>query len=180
MITDDYCSPVITRCLFVNNWSSRHGGGLWSDNSWPGPTFCSCTFYGNAAGWLGGGVSLCDGSSAVFDNTIVSFSTSGEGIFVAGGSEATFRCCDIYGNAGGDWVGVIAGQLGIDGNFSACPSFCRAEIGNFHLCDESPCLPGNHPDGYDCGLIGAAGEGCSCGPTRTGVTTWGVIKSMYK
>ena len=25
----------------------------------------------------------------------------------------------------------------------------------------SPCLPGNHPDGYDCGLIGALGEGCA-------------------
>ena len=48
------------------------------------------------------------------------------------------------------------------------------------LCDGSPCLPGNHPDGYDCGLIGAWGEGCSCGPNRRQPTTWGSIKSTYR
>jgi hypothetical protein len=41
-------------------------------------------------------------------------------------------------------------------------------------------LPGNHPDGYECGLIGAWGEGCSCGPSETEPTTWGAIKAMYK
>jgi hypothetical protein len=41
-------------------------------------------------------------------------------------------------------------------------------------------LPGNHPDGYDCGLIGALGQGCICGPSPTVGTTWGAIKSIYR
>jgi hypothetical protein len=65
-------------------------------------------------------------------------------------------CCDLFGNAGGDYVGRIGGQIGIDGNFSADPAFCDTLNGDFTLGDCSPCLPGNHPDGYDCGgIIGA-------------------------
>ena len=92
----------------------------------------------------------------------------------------TLSCCDIYGNGEGDWVGCIADQLGVNGNFSACPSYCISGHLWPGLCDESPCLPGNHPDGYDCGLIGAQGEGCSCGVSQTEPSTWGAIKSMYR
>jgi hypothetical protein len=97
----------------------------------------------------------------------------------AGGCAEVF-CCDIYGNQEGDWVGCIAGQYGVNGNFSACPSFCSMDAWDFRLCNESPCLPGNHPDGYDCGLIGALGEGCACGPTETEPTTWSGIKAVYR
>jgi hypothetical protein len=116
-------------------------------------------------------------SSPFIDNTIIAYCPSGEAIRCAA---ATLTCCDVYGNAGGDYVGCIADQLGINGNFSACPSFCDAGGGDFTLCDESPCLPGNHPDGSDCGLIGAWGEGCVCGPSATESATWGSIKARYK
>lgn len=36
-----------------------------------------------------------------------------------------------------------------------------------------------HPDGYDCGLIGALGEGCS-GPTAVEHTSWGGVKAMFR
>jgi hypothetical protein len=87
-------------------------------------------------------------------------------------------CSDVYGNAGGDWVGCIAGRLGVDGNFSADPLFCDAEGGDFTLSAESPCLPGNHPDGVDCGLIGAFGQGC--GPVSVEQETWAGIKARYR
>jgi hypothetical protein len=95
---------------------------------------------------------------------------------------AVLNCCDVWGNAGGDWEGEVADQLGTNGNFSACPAFCNIALPPYdlQLCDESPCMPGNHPDGYDCGLIGAWEEGCICGPTRIEATTWGAIKSMYR
>ena len=99
-------------------------------------------------------------------------------------------CSDLWGNVGGDWIGCIADQYGIDGNFSSDPLFCGLADGStpmihsdaspYSLHSDSPCLPGNHPYGYDCGLIGAWGVGCSCGPTRSEPTTWGAIKSMYK
>ena len=70
-----------------------------------------------------------------------------------------FYCSDLYGNDAGDWVGIIAGQEGIDGNFSANPLFCDPENGDFSLAEESPCLPLNN----DCEvLIGALDVG-TCG-----------------
>ena len=68
-------------------------------------------------------------------------------------------CCDVYGNDGGDWVGWLAWQAGIEGNFAEDPLFCElvsSKLGSpLRLHEDSPCLPGNHPDGWDCGLIGA-------------------------
>jgi hypothetical protein len=114
------------------------------------------------------------------ENTIIAYNTETGvdclGLLIA----PVVRCCDIYGNGEGDWVGCIADQLGIDGNISVCPSFCLMGNWSLGLCDGSPCLPGNHPDGYDCGLIGAQGEGCICGPSDTESATWGAIKSMYR
>ena len=44
------------------------------------------------------------------------------------------------------------------GNIEADPLFCdRVE---YLLQGDSPCLAGNHPDGIDCGTIGARGVGC--------------------
>jgi hypothetical protein len=91
-------------------------------------------------------------------------------------------CTNIYGNEGGDWVDSLAVWLGVHGNFSADPAFCNPDISPYDLglCQNSPCLPGNHPDGYDCGLVGALGEGCVCDPTSTRPSTWGAIKAMYR
>ena len=84
-------------------------------------------------------------------------------------------CCDIYGNAGGDWVDCIADQYGVDGNFSADPLFCDVTAGDLTLASESPCLP----DGNDCHvLIGAHGEGCEESPVKA--SSWGSIKAMFR
>ncbi len=169
-------SPVVRNCTFWRNEANRAGGGFRSESSHPRLT--NCTFVGNRA--TGAGAIHCWGRTTTIENTIIAFSASGSSIECSHDCEVSLTCCDVYGNAGGDWVGCIADQHGINGNFSACPSFCNADDGDFRLCDESPCLPGNHPDGYDCGLIGAWGEGCACGPSQTMPTTWGAIKSMYR
>ena len=65
-----------------------------------------------------------------------------------------------YGNSGGDWVGCIADQDGINGNFCEDPLFCDPTSGDFTLDRSSSCLPGNHPSGEDCGLIGALEQAC--------------------
>ena len=131
-------------------------------------------------GRLGGGVAASPFGGADLSRTIIAYSKGGRAVYSSYENRVSLSCCDLYGNVGGDWAGGVQDQYGIRGNFSACPSFCNAAGGDFYLCDESPCLPGNHPDGYDCGLIGAWGEGCSCGPTETAPTTWGSIKTMYR
>jgi hypothetical protein len=45
--------------------------------------------------------------------------------------EMTIACTNIWGNHGGDWVGCVADQAHIDGNFSADPLFCDADLGDF-------------------------------------------------
>lgn len=112
------------------------------------------TFYGNEAAESGGGLYLASGSSPLIENVIVSFSTLGEGLYSADGCNPALACCDIFGNAGGDWVGNIADQNGINGNFSLDPYFCDPENGDFHLWNHTPCVQ----DG--CGRIGAMGMGC--------------------
>ena len=86
----------------------------------------------------------------------------------------TFRCSNVYGNTDGD--DLCGADLG--GNFSEDPLFCDAEEGDYTLDGCSPCLPGNHPHGVDCGLIGALGQGC--GATVVEATSWGRIKSLYR
>jgi len=61
-------------------------------------------------------------------------------------------------------------------NFSADPLFCGTS--NYYLHSDSPCAPGNHPDGIDCGLIGPLPVGC--GPVSVETKTWGSIKAMYR
>ena len=72
-------------------------------------------------------------------------------------------CCDVYGNAGGDWVGVIAPYDGINGNLWLDPLFCDPSGDEFLLAADSPCLPGSNSCGV---LTGASGMGC---PPSTGI-----------
>ena len=80
-------------------------------------------------------------------------------------------------------MGCLVAQDTIDGNFSADPLFCNPDAGDFTLAADSPCLPGQHPHGDDCGLIGALGQGCASStevPDPSVLpTTWGVVKSLF-
>ena len=170
-------SPTVTGCVFWNNRSGGAGAIECTDSS--EPVLRGCTFYGNS-GAEGACVSSVNDSHARLENCILSFSTAGGSVSCDLGGTISIACCDVYGNGDGDYISCISDQCGIDGNFSGCPSFCNAGGGDFALCDESPCLPGNHPDEYDCGLIGALDVGCACGPTQTEPATWGAIKSRYR
>ncbi|MDM7916132.1 MAG: right-handed parallel beta-helix repeat-containing protein, partial [Candidatus Eisenbacteria bacterium] len=69
-------------------------------------------------------------------------------------------CTDIHGNDGGNWIPQLSSFYEVGGNFSADPRFCDAPLGDWSLREDSPCAPGNHPDGVECGLIGALPVGC--------------------
>ncbi len=172
------CSALITNCRFWFN-SADWGGGLFFVVYFSAAVV-SCTFVGNSA--LHGSGVFCNWASLTLDNTILTRGLQGNAYDTYDPSDIpTLTCCNIYGNEGGDWVDCIADQYGMDGNFSECPLFCDPENGDFHLQVCSPCAPGNHPDGYDCGLIGAFDVGCECGlPSSVERTTWSSLKALYR
>jgi hypothetical protein len=114
-----------------------------------------------------------EGVDIAIDRTIIAFNI-GPALYCEYGSQVTVQCCDLHGNTEGD--DLCGEDLG--GNFSADPLFCGAEEGDYSLDGYSPCLPGNHPDGVDCGLIGALGQGCGATPVEE--TSWGRVKALYR
>lgn len=166
---------VATNCLFVEN----RGGGV-IVNVGSNVTLSNCTI-ALSEYFLGGSVAVHvrdlaqSQGIAILNRAIVAF---GDGVAVScsSGGEATLTCCDVFGNADGDWTGCIAGQLGANGNFSLDPQFCSLDMRDFRLNATSPCLPGNHPQGTPCDLIGVYGFGCT---TAVEPATWGGIKAHY-
>lgn len=81
---------------------------------------------------------------------------NGQGIVLGAGPHGGWipGCNNVWNNPGGNWIGT-SDPTGVNGNISADPLFCDSVTHQLGLAASSPCLPGNHPDGWDCGLIGA-------------------------
>ncbi|MCK4304915.1 MAG: right-handed parallel beta-helix repeat-containing protein [Candidatus Eisenbacteria sp.] len=188
-----YCasgSPALEGCTFKANIAADGGGGahftgngslptldsstFWSNEALTGGgvactdsaavTVTHCTFYDDFA-YEGAAVSVGTDASAILENNIVAFGREGAGIACDGsGASASLTCCDLYNNAGGDWVGCIADQYGINGNMSLDPMFCGEAILDdpYTLRANSPCVPYHNPE---CGLIGARPRGCGFSET---------------
>ncbi len=91
-------------------------------------------------------------------------------------------CNNVWGNAEFNYsLLFFPDPTGTNGNISLDPQFCGVSpdiSGNFYLQSDSPCAPGNHPDGFGCGLIGRYPVGCETVSTER--TSWGEIKAMFK
>ena len=165
--------PLIIDCAFLDNMSS-YGSGMGCNESYP--TIESSTFAGNQTYHPFGAVVDCYSSSATFTACVLAFGHPGQAVHCQDqDSSASFACSDIYGNAGGDWVGFIADQYGVSGNISADPMFCDPDNSNFMLDVMSPCAPDNNSCGV---LIGAYPVGCGASPVEA--TSWGKVKAMYR
>jgi len=90
----------------------------------------------------------------------------------------TISCNNVYNN----YINYDSiDPTGTNGNISVDPQFCAQYPllnGNYYLQSDSPCAPGNHPDGYSCGIIGRYPVGC--GATAVEKASWGEIKLIYK
>jgi len=192
----DAVNASFDHCWFFDNTATYDGGAVYSSGG-SVPTFTECTVVGNAAGYEGGAMYFYDFSTPVlanctlYDNSapvgsgvwcddnfeltncIIAFGVVGEAVFCAG-DPPYVTCSDIYGNAGGDWVGCLAGMDGADNNLHADPLFCDAPGGDFTLDIPSPCTAANAPA---CGLVGAWDIGCDS-PVQA--ESWGAIKAMYR
>ena len=143
----------LERCLFVGNSCDRGNGGAVYGH---GLTISGCTFVGNTSGEeFGSGIYARDGNH-IIEGTIIAQGVNGSGLYIAEGSSYSVRCCDIWGNEGGDWVGRIANLHGEDGNIRADPLFCNPDNEDYSIETNSPCAG---TEG-GCGLIGAMEVGC--------------------
>ncbi len=151
-------SPALTisDCLVTQNSSFEYfeGGGL--SVNYSAGSIEGCTVANNSS-FLGGAIKLID-ANIRFDRMIIAFN-DGDAMECST-PDVSFHCSDLHGNAHGN--DICGDDLG--GNFSADPLFCDAENGDYALDANSPCIPGNHPNGVDCGLIGALGLGCGAPP----------------
>ena len=151
---------VVEDCVFQGNRANRGGaayllsvdaqvsGTTWSDNhALAGGSvymaqnqvrFDHCTFVENGA--IRGGSIFVDvyPSELSVDSSILAFGPEGDAIW-CGGANVSVRRSDIYGNAGGDWVGCIEPLLGTGENIQRDPLFCDLEGGVFTLDSRSPC-----------------------------------------
>ena len=171
-----------SHCLVAQNEAFRGSACEFYLSSGDETTVSNCTIVANTGPYEAIRVRSTVGSpSPDFDHTIIAFNegTSFSGICQGVTSPPQFSCCNIYGNAQGDWIDCIADLARINGNFSDWPRFCDPGHDNFHLAADSPCLSENHPYGYDCGgFIGAFGQGC--GPVALTPQTWAMVKAMYR
>jgi hypothetical protein len=154
-----YCrraNALFDGCTFACNSAADGGGGSFCATGQP--QFLNCTFSGNTALGHGSGICNWDEGQALLENSSVAFGGGAEAVYCEGTSTVTLNCCDVFGNAGGDWVGCIEDQYGINGNISEDPLFCDPDNDDYHIFAHSPCAPENSPPG--CGLIGALGVNC--------------------
>src|SRR5262245_31917411 len=173
---------TVTSCLFVSN-QALEGSAVRATNA----TLQGCVFLGNsgsaavhmtAAGrieactFVGNAAGIAALGAATITRVIVAGSTG-----AACTGTGSWSCSDFFGNGGGNALcGTDAG-----GNFTADPRFCAANpiaSENVDLLPDSPCAPGNHPLGTNCGLIGAGPV--ECGSVHVEPRTWSRVKSLFR
>lgn len=170
------CAPTIEYCTFTNNVANGAGGAVGGENA---PfTLRFCTLSGNRSGIFGGaGIAGSFPSGTLVENTLIVNSVAGSAVYNWDDNFITFSCCNIFGNAGGDWIDAIAGQYPGGGNLAVDPQFCSTTPDTdeyWALQADSPCTP----DESNCGLIGAWGT--DCGTTATELMGWGNVKALFR
>jgi hypothetical protein len=189
----------ISDCVFTHNAAALRGGAIGC--SLCSATFVRCTLVANSAptgagasfwsaeGHLveltlvdnepssGSGLSCVEGGTCYLRRSIIAFTQGGPAVECDPTSSAFLSCCDVYGNEGGDWVGPIADQAGLEGNICEDPLFCRDDNPEmpFSVHADSPCGAEHNPA---CGLIGA--WPVACGQSSVATSTWTRIKGIFR
>ncbi|MFH1843216.1 MAG: right-handed parallel beta-helix repeat-containing protein [bacterium] len=163
-------SPTIEWCTISDNRADSGGDGVYCTNN-SAARFYKCTIHGND----GDGVMLYNNSGIDLEYCLIAFNP-GAACECEVSSVPALECCDLFGN-GSDWSGHIAGQEGLETNFSAAPLFCSQDpvlARDWSLSSNSPCLAPQTP----CTQIGAWGADCII--TDIEPATWGHLKTMYR
>lgn len=133
--------PTLVSCACtLRHNQAGHGAGAYAFDS-SDLSLSGCTLYANEAWNQAGGIYGYTYCNIALEQCIIAFSPDGQAVFAYDHTHPVSSCCDSFGNAGGDWTGEIADQLGEAGNISADPLFCRPEMNDLSLMDISPCAP---------------------------------------
>ncbi|NIS15697.1 MAG: VWA domain-containing protein [Aliifodinibius sp.] len=132
----------IEKNLIFGNDASRGGGLAFSANS-------NCSVINNTIAYnhaIYGSAAFCRlESDPLMEKCILAFNMGpSASVYCMENSNPVLICCDVYGNEGGDWVGCIASQSGLNNNFSMDPVFCNAQEEIYNISVTSPCAPNNN------------------------------------
>jgi parallel beta-helix repeat protein len=161
--SSDTSTKVIRNNLFVLN-----ALGVWASTS------SHVLIENNTIDSGGDGIECMGDPETIVRNNII----VGGSVGIRCPSLPVISCNNVFGCTKAAYQ-LCPDQTGINGNISVEPQFCGIKFsGNYYLQSDSPCAPGNHPDGYECGLIGALPV--NCGKVDVENKSWGMIKSLYK
>jgi len=152
-------AATIVNCVIIDCESQNLGGAVYVDED-SSASFINCTLAGNQA-LDGSGVYSADNGLATIVNSIISHGVDGGA--AAGSGDIQISYSDVFGNAGGDWIGPIANQQGIQGNISEAPLFVAPGAFDVHLSRNSPCR-----DSGDSSCAGLPAEDCEGDPRIAG------------
>ncbi len=147
---------VLDNCIISGSYAGIHGSCLtgWASNV----LFSNCTLSGAHSPLDGAAICAFHGAHILLERTLLTFGASGPSVNCSDSSQVEARCTDVFGNAGGDWVGCLEQQFGTIGNVAADPLYCDVEADDFRLCRNSPCSSDANPR---CGVMGALSDSCS-------------------
>ena len=163
-------TPFLQSCnISRNDATAGHSGGVWLQGGFVN----FCTIVENSATQEGGGV-YCTAGTGGLNKCIIAFTESGYGVGATEGNAPSLSCCDVYGNAGGNYDAEVGDQTGFDFNFSLDPELCDINDADYRLFDTSPCLAANSPCGTP---VGRYNQGCDS-PVEG--MSWGRVKGMWR
>jgi hypothetical protein len=174
VICHKHADPMFASCIFTGNHATETGGALHFRQS--RAILRECVIAHNSAAEAGGGISICCCAHPNISRTTIAYNTAphaagiscvgmsvlsmshsivafcGPGSALGCSTEARsckprFECCNLHGNAGGDWTDCAATMCGTAGNFSGNPLFQNPEDGDFSLRANSPCSRAHSPCG---------------------------------
>ncbi len=165
---------VIENSVIALN-AAAFGGAIYTWNQWTS-SVTATTIADNTAPDASA-VFLTASPDVSIQRSIIARGLGGAPFNVDATSALTVSCSDVYGNAGSDILPASVTDGG--DNFTGDPAFC-GPAGSliYTVAGNSPCLPGYHPGGASCGLVGAFGTGC--GYVRVESATWGRVKALYR
>ncbi len=157
---------TVSECVFDSN-SAQGGGAIYSSGSGD-MTVTNSTFTRNfllphpaadasVIGMEDGNISLIE--------CLIAFNDSGN-VAICDDGTLTVACTNVFGNTPADFTACLAGQNGVNGNFSADPLFCGLPNRDYRVSSASPCAPANNTCTE---LIGAGSAACGNTPAGTNV-----------
>ncbi len=153
-----------TGCTFVGNTGGAIEWAYWGSEPCQDLILTGCTFV--AGGSTEGAQIVTDAwedpwdVEVRIDNCLIAFNEGAAAQVSNAFSVPEIGCSDFWSNTGGDWTGLIADQLGVNGNIAQDPRLCSLAERDLHLRADSPCAPFSPPN-PECDLIGAWPVGCS-------------------